>query len=283
MPPPPPLETQPTESKTHPYHLIPGFISFNDIHCGIRKSQFHLRFLAARRSRDQGLRIAPEEAEKVPSSMGTDPIEDFWIDGGDSDGEMQYALGSFRNMVPTAGYSKFLTLFHFTMGNEEPFRDFRSLEQNSSRKRFHELSSVLDPNGPPRADKASILGDATRVLMQLRAEAQELKESNEKLHEAIKDLKVEKNELREEKMKLKADKDKLEQQIKVLSVPPAGFLPHPMAFHPAAAPAAFVPQIQASVDKTAPFAGFPGMGMWQWLPPSVMDTTQDPKLWPPNA
>ncbi|RRT69083.1 hypothetical protein B296_00025125 [Ensete ventricosum] len=235
--------------------------------------------------------------------MGTDPIEDFWIDGGDSDGEMQYALGSFRNMVPTAGYSKFLTLFHFTWslvvirlficvcseiprvrtGNEEPFRDFRSLEQNSSRKRFHELSSVLDPNGPPRADKASILGDATRVLMQLRAEAQELKESNEKLHEAIKDLKVEKNELREEKMKLKADKDKLEQQIKVLSVPPAGFLPHPMAFHPAAAPAAFVPQIQASVDKTAPFAGFPGMGMWQWLPPSVMDTTQDPKLWPPNA
>ena len=52
------------------------------------------------------------------------------------------------------------------------------------------MSSVLDPNRPPRADKASILGDATRVLMQLRAEAQELKESNEKLHEAIKDLKV---------------------------------------------------------------------------------------------
>ncbi|CAL9151795.1 unnamed protein product [Musa hybrid cultivar] len=160
--------------------------------------------------------------------MGTDPIEDFWIDGGDSDGELQYALGSFRDMVPTAG-----------MGNEETHRDFRSLEQNSSGKRarnephtskskacrekvrrdrlnerFHELSSVLDPNRPPRADKASILGDATRVLMQLRAEAQELKESNEKLHEAIKDLKVEKNELREEKMRLKADKDKLEQQIK---------------------------------------------------------------------
>ncbi|XP_065001767.1 transcription factor ILR3-like [Musa acuminata AAA Group] len=229
--------------------------------------------------------------------MGTDPIEDFWIDGGDSDGELQYALGSFRDMVPSAG-----------TGNEETHRDFRSLEQNSSGKRarnephtskskacrekvrrdrlnerFHELSSVLDPNRPPRADKASILGDATRVLMQLRAEAQELKESNEKLHEAIKDLKVEKNELREEKMRLKTDKDKLEQQIKVLSVPPAGFLPHPMAFHPAAAPAAFVPQIQASTDKTAPFAGFPGMAMWQWLPPAVMDTTQDPKLWPPNA
>ncbi|CAL9084089.1 unnamed protein product, partial [Musa textilis] len=145
-------------------------------------------------------------------------------------------------------------------------------------KRFIELSSILDPGRPPRADKASILGDATRVLMRLRAEAQELKESNNKLHEAIKDMKVEKNELREEKMRLKADKDRIEQQIKVSSVPPAGFLPHPMAFHPA-----FVPQVQASADKTTPFSGFPGMAMWQWLPPAVMDTTQDPKLWPPNA
>ncbi|XP_065014990.1 transcription factor ILR3-like isoform X1 [Musa acuminata AAA Group] len=229
--------------------------------------------------------------------MGTDPIEDFWIDGGGSDSELQYALDGFHDMVPTVG-----------VGKEEPYRDLRGLEQNSSRKRarnepraskskacrekirrdrqnkrFIELSSILDPGRPPRADKASILGDATRVLMRLRAEAQELKESNKKLHETIKDMKVEKNELREEKMRLKADKDKLEQQIKVWSVPPVGFLPHPIAFHPAAAPAAFVPQVQASADKTTPFSGFPGMAMWQWLPPAVMDTTQDPKLWPPNA
>ncbi|KAJ8485595.1 hypothetical protein OPV22_018080 [Ensete ventricosum] len=229
--------------------------------------------------------------------MGTDPIEDFWIDGGGSDSELQYALDGFRDLVPTVG-----------AGNEEPYRDLRSLEQNSLRKRarnepraskskacrekirrdrlnkrFHELSSILDPGRPPRADKASILGDATRVLMRLRSEAQELKESNKKLHEAIKDMKVEKNELREEKMRLKADKDRLEQQIKVLNVPPAGFFPHPIAFHPATAPAAFVPQFQAPADKTTPFSGFPGMAMWQWLPPAVMDTTQDPKLWPPNA
>ncbi|RZS08130.1 hypothetical protein BHM03_00039084, partial [Ensete ventricosum] len=138
-----------------------------------------------------GHQIASEE-EKVPSTMGTDPIEDFWIDGGGSDSELQYALDGFRDLV-------------------------------------------------------------------------------------------EKNELREEKMRLKADKDRLEQQIKVLNVPPAGFFPHPIAFHPATAPAAFVPQFQAPADKTTPFSGFPGMAMWQWLPPAVMDTTQDPKLWPPNA
>lgn len=53
-----------------------------------------------------------------------------------------------------------------------------------------ELSTVLDPTRPPRSDKATLLSDAARVVVQLRNESQELKESNEKLQEAIKDLKV---------------------------------------------------------------------------------------------
>ena len=56
--------------------------------------------------------------------------------------------------------------------------------------RFVELSSVLEPGRPPKSDKAMILSDAARVLVQLRSEAQQLKETNEKLQETIKDLKV---------------------------------------------------------------------------------------------
>lgn len=56
--------------------------------------------------------------------------------------------------------------------------------------RFLQLSSVLDPDRPPRSDKASILSDAARLLVQLKTEAEQLKESNEKLQETIKELKV---------------------------------------------------------------------------------------------
>ncbi|XP_020079641.1 transcription factor ILR3-like isoform X2 [Ananas comosus] len=150
--------------------------------------------------------------------------------------------------------------------------------------RFLELSSILDPGRPPKSDKASILSDAARVVAQLRNEAKQLKESNEKFQETIKDLKVEKNELRDEKTRLKAEKERLEQMVKAVSAPPTGFVPHPMAFHPAAAAPIFAPHGQAPGNKAAaPVAAYPGVAMWQWLPPAVLDTTQDAKLWPPNA
>ncbi|KAF3485921.1 hypothetical protein F2Q69_00053703, partial [Brassica cretica] len=52
-----------------------------------------------------------------------------------------------------------------------------------------------------KTDKPAILDDAIRVMNQLRGEAYELKETNQKLLEEIKTLKAEKNELREEKLK----------------------------------------------------------------------------------
>lgn len=56
--------------------------------------------------------------------------------------------------------------------------------------RFLELGSILEPGRPPKMDKAVILGDAVRMVTQLRMEAQKLKESNENLKEKINDLKV---------------------------------------------------------------------------------------------
>ncbi|ERN09491.1 hypothetical protein AMTRI_Chr09g13000 [Amborella trichopoda] len=143
--------------------------------------------------------------------------------------------------------------------------------------RFLELGSILDPGRPPKADKATILSDAARALSQLRIEAQKLKEANEKLQETIKDLKVEKNELRDEKTRLKADKERLEQQVKAMSMAPTGFIPHPAAIHAFAAPS------QVGGAKAVPYSGYPAMTMWQWMPPTVVDTSQDHKLRPPVA
>jgi len=146
--------------------------------------------------------------------------------------------------------------------------------------RFMELSSVLEPGRPPKtADKATILSDAARVMTQLRTEAQNLKAENERLQEAIKDLKAEKNELRDEKLRMKAEKEKLEQQVKAMALP-TGFVPHPAAYHAAAA---FAAQSQAAANKTMPVPGYPGMAMWQWMPPAMVDTSQDHVLRPPVA
>ncbi|GAY52572.1 hypothetical protein CUMW_142910 [Citrus unshiu] len=144
-------------------------------------------------------------------------------------------------------------------------------ENENTRKRFLDLSCILEPGRPARTDKPAILDDAIRVLNQLRTESQELKETNEKLQEEIKSLKAEKNELREEKLILKADKEKLEQQLKVMAMPTGGYMPtHPAAYH-------------AGLNKMAVYPSYGLMPMWQYLPPSLHDTSRDHELRPPAA
>ncbi|KAF6173905.1 hypothetical protein GIB67_039856 [Kingdonia uniflora] len=144
--------------------------------------------------------------------------------------------------------------------------------------RFLELASILEPGRIPKTDKAAVLTDAVRMVSQLRSEAQKLKDSNENLQEKIKELKAEKNELRDEKQRLKAEKDKLEQQVKSIGTQP-GFLPHPTAI---SAPFTAPGQATAS-NKLMPFIGYPGVAMWQFMPPAAVDTSQDPFLRPPVA
>ncbi|KAL4565665.1 hypothetical protein LXL04_029768 [Taraxacum kok-saghyz] len=133
--------------------------------------------------------------------------------------------------------------------------------------RFLELSSTLEPGRPAITDKLAILGDAIRVLNQLKSESQDCKEMNEKLLEEIKTLKAEKNELREEKLVLKAEKAKVEQQVKALTNhhPPHGFMtPH-------------------AASKMPVFPGYGYIPMWQYLPQSAQDTSHDHELRPPAA
>ncbi|KAJ6725318.1 TRANSCRIPTION FACTOR ILR3-LIKE [Salix viminalis] len=143
--------------------------------------------------------------------------------------------------------------------------------------RFMELGALLDPGRPPKVDKSAILVDAARMVTQLRDESKKLKESNVSLQEKIDELKEEKNELRDEKQRLKTEKDNLERQLKALSTPPT-FLPHPSAI-----PAPFSAPGQVVGGKLMPFVGYPGISMWQFMPPAVVDTSQDHVLRPPVA
>ncbi|KAG8385694.1 hypothetical protein BUALT_Bualt03G0071700 [Buddleja alternifolia] len=142
---------------------------------------------------------------------------------------------------------------------------------------FQELCSILEPGRPPKMDKAVILSDAVRMVIQLREEAQKLKESYDNLQAKVIELKTEKTELRDEKLKLKAEKEKIEQRVKALSTPP-GFLAHPPPIHaPFAAPS------QVVGSKLVPFVGYPGIPMWQLMPPTAVDTSEDHALRPPVA
>ncbi|WCJ31300.1 basic helix-loop-helix (bHLH) DNA-binding superfamily protein [Euphorbia peplus] len=143
--------------------------------------------------------------------------------------------------------------------------------------KFLELGSILEPGRPPKTDKAAILIDAVRMVTQLRGETQKLKDSNSSLQEKIKELKTEKNELRDEKQRLKAEKEKLEQQLKAVNAQPSFMTPP-------AIPAAFAAaQAQAPGNKLVPFIGYPGVAMWQFMPPAALDTSQDHVLRPPVA
>ncbi|KAF9677712.1 hypothetical protein SADUNF_Sadunf08G0136000 [Salix dunnii] len=136
---------------------------------------------------------------------------------------------------------------------------------------FQDLSSILEPGRQAKTDKPAILDDAIRVLNQLKAETQELKETNEKLLHEIKSLKAEKTELREEKLMLKADKEKMEQQSKAVAVPSPRFMPtYPAAYH-------------AAANKMPVFPSYGLMPMWQYLPPAACDISRDHELRPPAA
>ncbi|GBG66316.1 bHLH transcription factor [Chara braunii] len=140
-------------------------------------------------------------------------------------------------------------------------------------ERFTELSALLEPGRQPKTDKATILVDAIRIVTQLRNETAQLKETNRQLSESIKELKSEKNELRDEKARLKMEKDRLEMHMK--SMVPASYLTHPAA-------AALATSHGPKVGSTGAPPFTPGF-MWQWIPPSALDTSHDGLLRPPVA
>nr|GLL22979.1 transcription factor bHLH115-like [Ipomoea trifida] len=144
-------------------------------------------------------------------------------------------------------------------------------------ERFLELSSILEPTRPPKTDKIAILSGAVHVVTSLRTEIQKLKESNLEMVEKIHELKAEKMELRDEKQKLKEDKRKLEQQVNAAAMfakPAAASFSHPILN--------LEGQVAAG-KKMMPVVGYPGFAMWQFMQPTIVDTSQDHVLHPPVA
>ncbi|KAK4794666.1 hypothetical protein SAY86_012660 [Trapa natans] len=220
-----------------------------------------------------------------------------------SDGQFQVTRSDFSSPVQAInGFSS------FSMDADRSSGDSDGLKENGSKKRvrsesrgasaskacreklrrdrlnykFMELGCMLKPGRLPKTDRAAILIDAVRTVTQLRGETHKLKDANSSLHKKIKDLKVEKNELRDEKQRLKVEKEKLEQQLKTMNMQPSFFHDPP----PPAIPAcAVIPHGQApsSRNKLVPVISYPGMAMWQFMPPASMDTSQDNVLHPPVA
>ncbi|CAN8243600.1 unnamed protein product, partial [Cochlearia groenlandica] len=152
------------------------------------------------------------------------------------------------------------------------------LRREKLNERFMDLSAVLEPGRTPKTAKPAILDDAIRVLNQLKDEAHELEETNQKLLEEIKSLKAEKHELREEKMTLKADKEKAEKQLKsttMMVVPPPPPPPQSSGYMP--------PSAYNNQTKMAVYPSYGYMPMWHYLPQTVRDTSCDVELRPPAA
>ncbi|GMH18858.1 hypothetical protein Nepgr_020699 [Nepenthes gracilis] len=136
---------------------------------------------------------------------------------------------------------------------------------------FLDLSSILEPGRTAKTDKLVILGDAIRVLNQLKTEAKDLKDENQMLLEEIKSLKAEKNELREEKLMLKAEKERIDKQLKAKATANPGFVPpHVAAYH-------------AGANKMPLYPGYSVYPMWHYMPPTARDTSRDHELRPPAA
>ncbi|KAG6573215.1 Transcription factor ILR3, partial [Cucurbita argyrosperma subsp. sororia] len=194
-------------------------------------------------------------------------IEDFPAPGGD--------LPSLDLPVFTLSSRDFTASFRMSPGSSASLSKAHKekVRRNRLNDRFLELNSILNHGTSPKIDKSVILGDAVRMILQLRDETQKLKESNENFLEKINEMKAEKNELRDEKQRLKEAKDNLKQKMKTFITQPS-FLPHPSAF---SAPNHVVGA------KFVPVIGYPGVSMWKLMPPGAIDTSQDHVLRPPVA
>ncbi|KAI5057327.1 hypothetical protein GOP47_0027342 [Adiantum capillus-veneris] len=147
--------------------------------------------------------------------------------------------------------------------------------------RFVELSAVLEPDKPPKTDKASILRDAARILSQLRSDTQHLKDANHQLQETIKELKAEKNELRDEKFTLKSEKERLERELDSVNGIPSDYnLSHAPVVHVASVaafnPSTGGPHMPKSDTLDVPYS----LAMSRWMHQATVDVSNDRVLRP---
>ncbi|KAL8098564.1 transcription factor ILR3-like [Apium graveolens] len=199
-----------------------------------------------------------------------DASSNFSVDGSNSD------LG----VIKEAGSKKRVRSETCSGSSTKACRE--KMRRDKLNDKFMELGAILDPGRPVKTDKAAILIDATRMVTQLRSESQNLKDTNTDLQEKVKELKIEKNELREEKQRLKVEKDRLENQLKTMNTQPS-FFPSPSAIPAPFSQVPYAAQAPVAGNKYVPIISYPGVAMWQFMPPASVDTSQDHVLRPPVA
>ncbi|RVW71112.1 Transcription factor bHLH104 [Vitis vinifera] len=181
---------------------------------------------------------------------------------------------------------------------------------------FLDLSSILEPGKSAKTDKLAILGDAIRVLNQLRNEAKDLEDANEKLQEEIRSLKdllfyslgilrtgsrgspqeiLGLEEIHMEQPSSQhvsqvqfdeAEKNELREEKLLLKADKERIEQQMKAI---SAPAAgFWPTYPAAThhtgaNKSAVFPSYGLFPMWQYIPSSALDTSHDHELRPPAA
>jgi uncharacterized phage infection (PIP) family protein YhgE len=216
--------------------------------------------------------LLPDKNLSIPISQFSWPVHAL-NSSSNLSAEINYSLGELDTQKETGSSSRKRKTSAESCSASSSKANREKERRNRLNEKFMELSSILEPGRPAKTDKAAILVDAVRMVTQLRDEAHKLKDSNSDLHEKIKELKLEKNELRDEKQRLKSEKEKLEQQLNTtISVPPPAFIS-----------SAAYGQSQVGPNKLVPFVGYPGVAMWQFMPPSAVDTSQDHVLRPPVA
>ncbi|KAK9906155.1 hypothetical protein M0R45_002815 [Rubus argutus] len=127
--------------------------------------------------------------------------------------------------------------------------DAEALKESGSKKRVRSESSSASSSKACREKlRRDRLNDKFLELGSILEPGRPPKTDKAALQEKIKELKAEKTELRDEKQRLKSEKEK-----------------------------------PAHGNKMVPFIGYPGVAMWQFMPPAAVDTSQDHVLRPPVA
>ncbi|XP_035818722.1 transcription factor ILR3 [Zea mays] len=119
--------------------------------------------------------------------------DDWFLDCGILDDLPAVACGAFSWDASSSSSNPSVEVGSYVNTNDvfkEPGSNKREkMRRNKLNDRFLELGSTLEPGKPVKVDKAAILSDATRMVIQLHSEAQQLKETNGSLEEKIKELK----------------------------------------------------------------------------------------------
>lgn len=233
------------------------------------------------------------KAEAVPASedwlndffeaFGPDAVEPFGMYGDDLDTpqgvQAEGAENSQKRERETGG----------DVGAKSKKSRREKLRREALNDKFMELSALLDPEKPPKTDKATIVTEAAEVIRRLRRELEHISASLKSAQQVAERLETEKNGLQADKIALQQDKAALQQDKLKIEHQLHSYLNHlPFASPtPFPMPYAVGPQSGPMMVPKVPLApNSGGVPVMFSMPPLIVHTTtaeEDAKLRAPAA